>query len=345
MGTEHGALLREDILSAVENYLRRGEEYYGVPYDVLCSLGVECASHLPEAYVREMRAVAEASEAPVEAVFGLNCLVDVDAAHADAGVHCCNFLARRAASVGGRLIHGRNLDFPHAGILPKAALVTFRRPSEGNALPTVGLSWAGHIGFLTGCNAARISVGEVGSPVSNPTLEGIAFPLLLRNTLERCSRLEECVAHVRQSPRTCGYNITFCSGAEEDGVVLECTPSVVGQRPFYRDLIAVSGLCLTPHAARDRRLHAADVFRHARLTQLLVEARGRLDVPLSIEILRDRYDPAWGKARGRGFNCLCNEYTVHSAVFLPAEGRMYVAQGTIPAPMGTYHEVSLASLR
>lgn len=344
MGEAHGIALREGIHAFVERFLRRGEELFEVPFEVLLRRCVECAPFVPDRYLREMRAVAEASGVPFETILAMNCLVDVDNVHGAEVAHCCNFIAGGTAARDGVLMHGRNLDFPHGGVLPELAVVIIRRPEAGSGHATAGIAWPGYVGFLTGYSAAQISVGEVGSPISTPTLGGMPFFLLLRGLLEECSTLGECRDYIEAHPRTCGYNVALCSGRENSACALECTPSVVGHRNMRKDWLVVDGVPLTARAARGRNVIAADTFRHARMTQLINEHLGRIDIETGLSFLRDRYDPAWGKANGRGFNCICNEFTVHSVLFLPSEERMFLAQGQIPAPMGTYQELDMRAL-
>lgn len=344
MGAAHGIALRDDTHALIERFLRRGAELFDVPFEVLCRRGVECAPFVPERYLREMRGIAEGCGVSFEIILAMNCLVDVDMAHGAGVAHCCNFVAGGAATRDGVLMHGRNLDFPHGGVLPELAVVMIRHPSDGNGHPTAAIAWPGYVGFLTGYSAAQISVGEVGTPVSNPTLEGVPLFLLLREVLENCSTLDECREHIMARPRTCGYNLAFCSGRENSACALECTPSLVGYRRMRKDWLVVDGVPLTARAARDRHIIPADGFRHARMTHLVSGHAGYIDIATGLAFLRDRYDPAWGKANGRGFNCICNEFTVHSVLFLPAEERMFVAQGEIPAPLGTYHELDMRAL-
>lgn len=344
MGEEHGTLLREDINTHLERFILNGERYFDVPCDVLYGMGTHCLSSVPERYLREMKSLAGASGTSFETILGLNCLVDIDAANAACASHCCNFLVRRSASAGGLLMHGRNLDFSHAGIMPKMAVVIIRRPTEVDIRSTIGFAWAGCVGFLTGYNSAQISVGEVGTIAPDANLNGVPFAFLLRDTLERSSTIAECGAHLVQQRRTCGYNVVFCSGQENDALAMECTPSLVGRRGFRRDFLVVDGIPLTATVARNRLVQTADAVRHARMTQLVTDHLGAIDIPTGMRFLQDRFDAVWGSSSGRGFNPICNEHTIHSVLFLPAEKRMFVAQGTIPAPMGAYHELSAEDL-
>ncbi len=343
MGEEHGTLLGEEIRTHVMEFLRRGKRLYGVPYEQLRDMGTQLLQWIPDVYLREMRAIAKASDVSFEDILALNCLVDIDAVYGAVG-HCCNFLVRGKASASELLIHGRNLDFPHGNILQKVSWVIIRRPKDTQTHNTIGIAWSGFVGFFTGYSAAQISVGEVGTPVSNPKLSGIPFSILLRNTLEQCSTISECGKHVEQSHRTCGYNIVFCSGRDKDALAVECTPTLIGKRSFRKDFLVVDGICLTPKTARNRSVMTADAVRHARMTHLVVSHTGRIDVSKGLEFLRDRFDGVWGKHGGRGYNSICNNQTVHSVLFLPAKKKLFIAQGSIPAPIGDYHELSAEAL-
>jgi hypothetical protein len=41
-----------------------------------------------------------------------------------------------------------------------------------------------------------------------------------------------------------------------------------------------------------------------------------------------------------GLKSICNDKTIQSVIFLPEEGKLWVAQGKIPAPQGGYTQFS-----
>jgi hypothetical protein len=80
------------------------------------------------------------------------------------------------------------------------------------------------------------------------------------------------------------------------------------------------------------------------MMQLVSENFGTITITKALEFLADDYDMARAKRSGKSYNCICNHHTIQSVLFLPAENKLYVAMGSIPAPTGPYVELSAHKL-
>ncbi|MCP4639502.1 MAG: hypothetical protein GY851_03675 [bacterium] len=344
MGAEHGTLMRDRIQHGIEHFLKQSDTIFDVSFELLSREAKRCEPFIPHPYIQEMKAIAAHSGVPYDDILALNCLVDVDGCHTQGILQCCNFVVSPPATRDGMVIHGRNLDFPHGGVIPGMAITVVRRPAQSDALPTLGVTWVGFAGMLTGCNAAQLSAAEVGCPAKDSALDGMPIPFLIRDALERSHSAEAFFERLRGSRRTCGFNLAVCDGKTGDALGIEFTHSLCERRPARKGVLVVDDVCFCKKTAANRLCYPAGAFRHARAMHLAGTYRGAIDVDTALGFLRDRYDMAHAVHRGVGYNCLCNRHTVHSVLFLPAENRVLIAHGEVPAPTGVYREVDLARL-
>lgn len=345
MGWEHGRVFREQVGLLIEQFLKRGEALFGLPYSSLLDLSKDYEPHIPDFYKAEMHALSEGAEVPYADILGLNALVDVDACYSQRLGQCCNVVMMMA---DGHLAHGRNLDFPVPPRVNRdASVIIARNPSEPDLIPSVSITWAGYIGSVTGCNARGLSIGVVTSPGNIPVRDGVPLSIMLRQVMEQSVSLEEAYALVSTSPRTGGYNIAVTDGPARAAMGIECTPELCEARMMDRRFLVVDDLCLCRRTSHARLTTPAGVLRHARAVQMLCEAPCRGSLERLLQILADRWDLSEGVQREadyRGYNTICNVITVHSVVFLPQAQRLLVSNKAVPAPLAQYHSIDLREL-
>lgn len=342
MGIEHGRLLKDYVHLAVEGFLRRSARAFEVPYPHLREAARFCSPYIPDAYVEEMHGLAESSEVPYEDILAINCLVDVDGCYQQSQLHCCNFVLGSPATAEGLLIHGRNLDFPPFRVLPRIAVAIVRQPSDMSRLPTLAIAWAGFTGMLTGYSAARLSVGEIGVPAKDASLEGTPIGVTIRDMLESCDSVEACTKRLSTSRRTCGYNLALCDGKTGESAGVEMTRDLCEWRPGQEGILIVDDVCFCRRTGRNRLGHPAGAFRFARMMQLVHGRKGSIGLEDAFSFLRDCYDLATAQPNGRSYNCICNRNTIQSVLFLPSARRVFIAHGQSPAPKGAYHDLDLS---
>lgn len=339
MGAEHGELLRDEIHENMCEYVRRSREIFEVPYEYLIRKVDEILPFIPDRFSREIRALAESARVDFRELLAFNCLVDIDATYMQNLSHCCNFVLVPPA-ISDSTIHGRNLDFPHAGVLPRTAVALVRCPEDTSRCETISVAWAGYVGILTGCNSMGISVGEVGVPARDCTAQGVPISILIRDALESSTTMDVFHDKVGRTPRTGGYNIAVCDAVNMSSLAIECTRVQCEFRKAKKGVLVVDDVCLCKKTGLHRLVHASGAFRHARMVQLILRASDSFSLDTAIQCLGDRYDMATGRAHGRGYNCICNSHTIHSVVF--TGDSVWIAQGVTPAPTGGYHRLELS---
>ena len=80
--------------------------------------------------------------------------------------HCSGFALSGSATKDGTLYHGRILDYGCDWRLQEHAVLTVAEP-EGK-IPFVNVTYAGFVGSVTGMNAERVSIGEMGGRGTGP---------------------------------------------------------------------------------------------------------------------------------------------------------------------------------
>jgi hypothetical protein len=132
---------------------------------------------------------------------------------------CSNFAAFGKWTKDGRLLHGRNLDWPIKNHAQDDAVIQVWRPKGGTPFMMVG--WAGGIGSVSGMNAAGITIGEMTSKSTDETFDGLPLMLIMRRVLDSAKTLEEAVQIMQKGPRTLGWNFVIGDGKAPDARALE----------------------------------------------------------------------------------------------------------------------------
>ena len=135
--------------------------------------------------------------------------------------HCSGFALLGRATRGGKLYHGRVLDYMTRIGLQDGATVFVVAPDGKHALANVG--YAGFIGCVSGMNAQQISLGEMGGR-GEGKWDGVPMATLMRRALEECATLDQVRRLWTTSPRTCEYYYVFADGKVPDAVGVYATP-------------------------------------------------------------------------------------------------------------------------
>ena len=99
--------------------------------------------------------------------------------------HCSGFALSGSATKDGTLYHGRILDYGCDWRLQEHAVLTVAEP-EGK-IPFVNVTYAGFIGIVTGMNAKKVSIGEMGGEGLGHW-EGVPMAFLVRMAAGRGRR-------------------------------------------------------------------------------------------------------------------------------------------------------------
>lgn len=296
MGAAHGALVRPIVQKTVERavYMIGGADTVTSGkwfFNTLAEIEQRTQPHIPPRFLDECDAMAKAA--------GLS---QRDGRYANVfpeRFHCSGVALRGKATVGGRVLHARVLDYMRDIDLQAAATVTVFMPNDGNKWMSLG--YAGFIGTVTCMNEKGLAIGEMGGR-GEGHWDGLPMTLLLRDIMERASTVDEAVAIFRETPRTCEY---YYVASDKSGAMrsLKCTPEAVTvlepgeQHPelplIPKDTVLVSG---------------GD--RATLLSQRIQESYGQIDVPKLIEIIK---------------RPVAMQSNLHDAIFAPETLEMWFA--------------------
>ncbi|HVS34059.1 MAG TPA: C45 family peptidase [Gemmataceae bacterium] len=311
------------ILSYTRDLLRADGIEFTWPLFVANGKGM--AKHIPAEYRAEMDAIAKASGADPDVVTVANTFFDLKNTF-----ECSALLIEAPRSATGGVLFGRNLDYPSMGYIHQHTLVTVYRPTGKHAFVSVG--FPGLVGVLSGMNDAGLclAVLEVydakdGEPRYNG--QGVPYALCHRRLLEDCTTIAEAKKVLESMPRTSLLNLAI---ADKTGTaVFEITPKQVVQRSSEQAVCT----CTNHFCSAAVRPAAEDVpFNSVGRLHTLDKVRGG-EAKLGVEDLHQQLH-----AVNQGVE------TLQTMVFEPANLRLHLAFGKMPASAGQLHELDLAPL-
>ena len=220
MGTQHGTLLKKQIADLISRVVygigvgssfEKGRWFFGEIEQCESRIG----KFIDPRYLREMDALALASGHSAQEARLANFFPEL--------FHCSGFALLGNATQGGRIFHGRILDYMKGIGLERNAVVTVYQPEVGHAWVNVG--YAGFVGSVTAMNDQHISIGEMGGR-GEGKWDGKPMAQLLREVMEKAATLDEAVAIMKQGPRTCEYYYVIADGKKKQAVGIKATPDV-----------------------------------------------------------------------------------------------------------------------
>jgi len=189
--------------------------------------------------------------------------------------HCSGFSITGDATVGGRMYHGRILDYLKGVGLEQNAVVMVYQPDVGNAWVNCG--YAGFIGSVTAMNAKHISIGEMGGR-GEGNWDGKPMAQLVREVMEKASTLDEAIEIMRKGPRTCAYYYVISDGNSKKAVGIAATPETF-------ELVHMGEAHpLLPHAIKDAVLLSAG-DRYEKLAERVKAGYGKFDDAAARELM------------------------------------------------------------
>jgi hypothetical protein len=323
MGYQQGALLRDDIRENIRFLFEvkakeitldvKGMKLLD-PKRVIQGIVSQQRKYVPERFFEEMRGIADGAGVDVQDVIVANFIPEL--------FHCSGFALAGSATKDGTLYHGRILDYGCDWRLQDHAVLTVAEPR--GRIPFVNVTYAGFVGSVTGMNAERISIGEMGG-LGMGHWDGVPMAFLVRMVLEEADELDRAVGVFRNNPRTCEYYFVVADGETGNAVGMEASWNIFG----------VAGMGEShpklPHAIKDAVvLSAGD--RYEELVKRVEKGLGTFDA-LSARHLMDR--PVAMKSN------------LHSVLFETTTTRFWVANASKdgkPAAEQPYHAFKLRDL-
>ena len=226
MGYQQGALLREDIRELVHFLFDVKAkaitvEVGGVkllnPRQVIKGIVARQRKFVPDRYFDELRGIADGAGMDVQDIVVANFIPEL--------FHCSGFALSGSATKEGTLYHGRILDYGCDWRLQEHAVLTVAEPR--GKIPFVNVTYAGFVGSVTGMNAEKISIGEMGGRGMGHW-DGTPMALLVRMVLEDADALDRAIAIFRDRPRTCEYYYVIADGQTGQAVGMEASWDIFG---------------------------------------------------------------------------------------------------------------------
>ncbi len=257
MGGAHGRLLADLVpqvmprtmaLVAAGLAVQKGEWFY----DRIDEIVRRSSPHTPERFIRECRAMAAGAGITERDAFCGNFFPEL--------FHCSGVAVRNAASADGRVVHARVLDYMRDINLQKYTVLQVFVPDGG--IPWLSVGYAGFLGTVTAMNARGLAIGEMGGR-GEGAWDGMPMTFLMREIAEKAATVEQALAILRKTPRTCEYYYVI-SDAKRNLAGVYATPKEVkvlqpGQQdpqlpPVPEDTVMISGGARAK--ALSERLHA-----------------------------------------------------------------------------------------
>jgi len=297
MGRQHGMLLKPQIRNVVDRIL------YGVGVGSSFAKGVWFFGEIEQAqqrldpfmnprYFREMDALASASRVSREEIHLANFFPEL--------FHCSGFAIYGDATAGGRMFHGRVLDYLKGVGLEQNAVVIVSQPEQGNAW--VNISYAGFVGSVTAMNEKHISIGEMGGR-GEGNWDGKPMAQLMREVMEQASTLDEAIAIMRRGPRTCEYYYVVTDAKAKRAVGIAATSKkfeVIQAGEAHPEL---------PEPVKDAVLMSAG-NRYEELVRRVKAGLGKFDADSARDLMKKP---------------VCMDSNIHSVLFEPETLDFWVA--------------------
>lgn len=318
IGYQHGKLLADETRRVADSVLYAAGLYYTVMrrewfLDTLRGAAARLEPHVPQEYQDELRGLANGSEVPLEELRLASVFPEL--------FHCSGFALFGRATAGGKLLHGRVLDYMMELGLQREAVVFVVKKKD--AIPFANVGYAGFIGSVSGLNAKQVAFGEMGGK-GEGLWDGTPMAILMRMGLERAETLEDAVKLFREAKRTCEYYYLISDGKVPSAVGLRATPEGLEVlRPGQPHP-------LLPAAFDDAALMSADT-RLQELAKGVRAKHGEFDEAAAIELMR---------------RPVAMRSNLHNVLFVPQELAFHVAnaRGRSPACDQPYTRYSLREL-
>ncbi len=324
MGFQQGTLLKDDIRELVRFLFDEKAKELKIdvaglklrpdPKTLIASIAQGQKKYVPERFFEELRGVADGAGMTVEEVTVANFIPEM--------FHCSGFALSGSATKDGTLYHGRILDYGCDWRLQDHAVLTIAEPD--GKIPFCNVTYAGFIGSVTGMNAEKVSIGEMGGRGLGHWA-GIPMAFLVRMALEEAHDLDEAIAVFRDHPRTCEYYYVIADGDTGQAVGMEACWD-----RFNLIKMGESHPRL-PHGVKDTVLLSAG-DRYEELARRVQAGIGRFDADSARELMS---------------RPVAMKSNLHSVLFETKSTRLWIANASKdgqPASSQPYHAFQFTEL-
>ena len=221
IGAQHGRFLAKEVRKMVDSTLYVVGTVYTVEkgrwfLDEIRAATRRLEKFVPADQVEEIKGLAEGSGVPYEEVWLASYFPEL--------FHCSGFALQGKATVGGKLYHGRILDYMiEVGMQRCAVLFVVEKKGK---IPFANVGYAGFVGSVSGMNAQKVSLGEMGGR-GEGNWDGVPMAILMRMALEDARTLADAKRIFNENPRTCEYYYVFADGKDRSAVAVAATPEKI----------------------------------------------------------------------------------------------------------------------
>jgi len=258
MGRAHGELLKPEIQEMFNRILLVAGAYMYTKNDWfpdrISEVEQRSGKFTPPRFLEEADAMSRAAGLTVPEGRALNFFPEM--------FHCSGIALHGKATVGGRVLHARVLDYMRDIGLQKFAVIQVFMPEKYNTWVSFG--FAGLNGTVTAMNIEGLAIGEMGGR-GEGKWDGLPMSYLMRRVMEECRNVEEALKIIRETPLTCEYYYVL-SDRSGNMAAIEAragSPPVVlrpnEKHPLlpaaYEDVVYVSGGARASHLSNRIRDH------------------------------------------------------------------------------------------
>ena len=315
IGEQHGKLLREQGRVLIERYVGRFFNTSNAGRVArAATLAISHRMTIPPAYQREMAALAKAAGVSYDDVLLANTMFD-----AKKMIQCTTVAAYGKSSSNGRLLLGRNLDFPSFGVAHLYSVVFVYHPDGGE--PFVSVGFPGLVGVLSGMNTNGVAAAVMECYGHGMRPEATPYAMLYRQALERAKTVDDVVAAVREGSRSTANNLMVCDAAPR-AVVIEMTPSRLAVREDSSGIITATNHFESPELRQKRNDWRLPILKEFR-------AKSGIDIAAMKKLLK---------------RTALGSTNLQAMIFEPEARSLHLAIGTPPAAEKAYIKLTAEEL-
>ena len=330
MGLQYGVLLKDEILTALDEYERifrfiaRDE---GVPFRLLSTVmklrARKIAKKLPERFIEEARGISAGSGVSLDTVLMISLFYDVSESLGG----CTSVLMR---GEGGTVIHARNNDFSYLDALDDVSVVVTHNATGYHTVTHI--DWYLGMGVETGYNDKGLTFSEETLGSVSPNAEGFSITYLARIAMEEKEDLKGVMEVFDTLSTIGGYGTVWADLDTGEGAVIEVSPT--GWTPFYLESDLIWNLnhyydetLREIHQAVYKSLRADDWDRE--LVASSFDESPPFDIADALSFVRNRTAPdGTDFARFGSARSVCNSHGWQMMIFDPAGDGFYYSWGT-----------------
>lgn len=318
MGVQHGTLMKSEILRVTDSTLYVVGFVYSIAKGSWFLNDIRDAwkrlePHCDPDYMEELKGLAEGSGIAYEEMKIANIFPEL--------FHCSGFAISGDATVGGKLYHGRVLDYMTEIGLQNVQVDFITKKNGCNG--TLNVGYAGFIGCVSGMNDKQISLGEMGGR-GEGNWDGTPMAFLMRRVLEKAETLEQAQKIFSDAKRTCEYYYVIADGKSRSAVGVAAFPDkiqFIKQGEVHEQLPNAFPGCVL--------LSAGD--RYKLLCERTKGTYGKIDEQGALDLMK--------RPVAMGSN-------LHNVLFIPEDQNYWVAHASLrghqPAATQPYVKHSLA---